>query len=193
MVNGRHAAAGLVILLVAASSPMARAQSTTPGTSASAGTGGDAGASTGAGAGSSASAEAAFSDSQLERLVAELGHDSVDERRAAASAISTLGQDAMPAALRKLSDLRRGGDGGVVAAMKPVRERASKEPGSDLVQNLVEMRPEPTVRRALAIACIMRALAHAGTVAAVRGMVPMAADLGGAFRLEPHEADQAAR
>jgi hypothetical protein len=146
-------------------------------------------AQTGAASGSpapdaSAAAENVPADAELERLVTELGSDSVEERRAAAKALSVLGEDAVPSVLRKLSELRRGGDGGVVAAMKPVRERASKDPAFDLVEGLVEQRPDTGVKRALTAACLLRTLAHVGTAEAVRGMIPLAGDLAGQLRPE---------
>lgn len=133
---------------------------------------------------SSAAAEGSFSDAELERLVAELGRDSVDDRRAAAKAISTLGEDAVPAVLHKLAELRRAGEGGMLAATRSFRERASKEPGFDLVEALVAQKPDAVITRALVVASLLRTLAHVGTVAALRGMVPVAGDFGGAFRPE---------
>ena len=132
----------------------------------------------------SAAAEGAFSDGELERLVGELGRDSADARRAAAKTISALGEDAVPAVLRKLAELRRAGDGGILAATRPFRERASKEPGFDLVDGLAEQKPDAVATRALVVACLLRALAHVGTITALRGLVLAAGDFGGAFRPE---------
>ncbi len=141
--------------------------------------------STSASAAASAPAEGALlSDAQLGRLLGELRQDSVEERRAAAKAIVGLGEDAVPAELRQLAELRRPGEAGLVAALRPARERAAKDPTFDLVEFLVQQASAPIVSRALAIACVMRALAHAGKVAAVEGIVPLAADLGAAFRPE---------
>jgi hypothetical protein len=161
-------AAGLVALLAVS---MASAQTGAPGATAIP----DA---------APATADNAPADAELARLVAELGSDSVDDRRAAAKAISVLGEDAVPSVLRKLVELRRAGDGGVVAAMKPVRERVAKDPAFDVVDGLVEQRPDAGVKRVLTAACLLRALGHVGTAEAVRGMIPLAGDLAGQLRPE---------
>ena len=61
----------------------------------------------------SAGAEAALSSAELDRLLAGLGHDSVEERKAAAASVTSLGADATTAITQKLADLRKGGDGGM--------------------------------------------------------------------------------
>jgi hypothetical protein len=134
--------------------------------------------------GAASGGESALAQAELDRLIGQLGEDSVDDRRSAAKAISELGGDAVPAVLAKLSDVRRGGEGGAIAAMKPVREKVLRDPGFDVVEGLVQEKPEPGAQRLLLAACLMRALAHAGTAAAVRGMTPLASDLGGQLRPE---------
>jgi hypothetical protein len=128
--------------------------------------------------------ESALAKAQLERQIGRLTKDSVEDRRAAAKAIADLGEDAVPAVLVKLGDVRREGEGGVVAAMKPVRDRVIRDPGFDIVEGLVVQKPEPGVTRLLLATCLLRALAHAGTTRAVRGMLPLEADLAGQLRPE---------
>jgi tetratricopeptide (TPR) repeat protein len=53
-----------------------------------------------------------------------------------------------------------------------------------VVEGLVEEKPDAGSQRLLLAACLLRALAHAGTPAAVRGMTPLASDLAGQLRPE---------
>ena len=103
---------------------------------------------------------------------------------AAAAAIATVGPEGTAAIGRKLAELRRGSDDGAFSVVKGFRERGSKTPGFDLVEALVALKPDAGARHALTVACLLRALAHAGTTPAVKQMVLVAADVGGVFRPE---------
>ena len=131
----------------------------------------------------SAPSASTFSVAELDRLLAPLGHDSVDERRAGAGAVAGLGPDATPAITQKLAELRKGGDGGLYSVVKGVRDRAGKE-GGDLLEALVELKPDAPTQRALTVTCLLRALAHQGTIAATRQLVLLASDAGGVLRPE---------
>ena len=128
--------------------------------------------------------EEGLSGVELDRMLAPLGHDSVDERRAAATAVESLDSEATAIIGRKLAELRRGTDDGAFSVMRGFRERASKAATFDLVEALLLAKPDPGTRHALVVACLLRALSHIGTTAAVRQMVLAAADVAGAFRPE---------
>ncbi|HEY6459081.1 MAG TPA: hypothetical protein VIY73_02990 [Polyangiaceae bacterium] len=132
----------------------------------------------------SATAEAALTSAELDRMVAPLGHDAVEERKAAAAAIGGLGPDAVPAIAQKLAELRKGGDGGANAAVKAASHDRGKEGAFDLLEALVQQRPDGPMTRALTMTALLRGLAHAGTAAAGRQLVLLASDAGGAFRPE---------
>jgi tetratricopeptide (TPR) repeat protein len=133
---------------------------------------------------SSAGPDAAMSAAELDRLIAGLGRDSVDERRAAANALASLGPDAIPAITAKLAELRKGGDGGMGGAVRAVRDRGGKEGGGDLLEALVATKPDAPTLRALTVTSLLRALAHAGTTPAARQLVVLASDAGGVLRPE---------
>ena len=126
--------------------------------------------------------EEGLSGVELDRMLGPLGHESVDERRAAASAIASLGSGATAVIGRKLSELRHGTDDGAFSVVRGSRERTSKAATFDLVDALLPLKPEPGTRHALMIACLLRALSHTGTTPAVRQMVLVASDVAGAFR-----------
>src|ERR1700722_12352947 len=132
----------------------------------------------------SAGAEAALSPAELDRLLAGLGHDSVEERKAAAAAVTSLGADATTAITQKLADLRKGGDGGMGGAVRAVREHSGKEAGFDLVDALAQQKPDGATQRALIVTCLLRALVHAATMPAAPQLVLLAADAGGVLRPE---------
>jgi tetratricopeptide (TPR) repeat protein len=135
--------------------------------------------STGAGTG----AESALSQADLERMLAPLGREPIDERRAAAAAIAALGPGAVPTMAQKLAELRKGGDGGMNAAVKAARERG-KEGSSDLVEALVQQKPDGPTTRALTTTALLRGLAHAGTEPAGKQLVLLASEAGGVLRPE---------
>jgi tetratricopeptide (TPR) repeat protein len=128
--------------------------------------------------------EGALSPAELERMLAPLGHDSAEERRAAARAVASLGADAVGPVSEKLAELRRGGDPGVYAVMRGLRDRAAREGGFDLADALAATKPDPGTTRTLVVVSLIRALSHAGTTPAVRTLVLVAPDSGGVFRPE---------
>ena len=65
-----------------------------------------------------------LSGTELEVIIFPLAADGVDERRAAAAALASLGAGATPAIAKKLADLRKTGDGGTYSAVKAARERS---------------------------------------------------------------------
>ncbi|MGH7297837.1 MAG: hypothetical protein ACRELB_23055, partial [Polyangiaceae bacterium] len=130
-----------------------------------------------------ASAEAGLSEADLERMLAPLGREPVEERRAAAAAVAALGPGAVPTIAQKLAELRKGGDGGMNAAIRAVRERG-KDGTSDMLEALVQQRPDGAVTRALTTTALLRALAHAGTAQAGKQLVMLAWEAGGVLRPE---------
>lgn len=132
----------------------------------------------------SAAPETAMSAAELDRLVAGLGRDSVEERRAAAAALGALGSDATAAITQKLAELRKGGDGGMGGAVRAVRDRSGKEGSFDLLEALVAQKPDAATTRALTVTSLLRALAHAGTTPAARQLVLLASEAGGVLRPE---------
>ncbi len=131
----------------------------------------------------SASSASTFSVGELDRMLAPFAHDSVEERRAAAGAVAALGSDATTAIAQKLAELRKGGDGGLYSVVKGVKDRSGKE-GGDLLEALIELKPDAPTQRALTVTCLLRALAHQGTLAATRQLVLLASDAGGVLRPE---------
>jgi tetratricopeptide (TPR) repeat protein len=123
-----------------------------------------------------------------------LGSDSMDQRRAAAAALSSpgsAGSDAVDTIAEQLGALRRGGgtaassdraDAALLNLMTDPRLRGARP--MDAVEFLVQQKPDLTVERALATVCMMRALSRIGTMQAVQQLVLTASDAGGAFRPE---------
>jgi tetratricopeptide (TPR) repeat protein len=132
----------------------------------------------------SAGAEASLSAAELDRLIAPLGRDSVEERRAGASVLASLGGDATPAIAQKLAELRKGGDAGMGGVLRAVRDRSGKEGAFDLLEALVAQKPDAPTLRALTVTCLLRALAHGETTPGARQLVLLASDAGGALRPE---------
>lgn len=131
-----------------------------------------------------AQVESEMSAAELDAMLAPLASGSIDERRAAAKAVTALGVDAAPAIGRKLGELRKSGDGGSFAAIKAAREHGGKEGTFDQLEALIELRPEPGVTRALVTTALVRALVHAGTTPALRLLIPVASDANGIMRPE---------
>jgi tetratricopeptide (TPR) repeat protein len=118
-------------------------------------------------------------------LVARLGSDAVEERRAAAEALAALGSkapDATTDIASQLEELRRDEGSGVAGVLNEIRPRAGAE--ADLVELLVAQRPTRAVEHAIATLCLVRALGRIGTTPAIRELVSVASDAGGAFRPE---------
>ena len=132
-------------------------------------------------ASSNAAAEAGMSSEELEKLLAPLSADDAEARRAAAKTVGELGQDAVVSITKKLAELRTVQAASVTAALKG----AKVSEGSDLCETLLKGKVDgPGGKAALTTAALIRALAHAGTTPAVRQLVKVAGDAGGAFRPE---------
>jgi tetratricopeptide (TPR) repeat protein len=159
---------GVVLLGVLAGAAAAYAQGAVPGASAALEGG----------------SEAALSPAELERMLAPLGRDTVEERRSAANAVVTLGPDAVPAIGQKLADLRKGGDGGMHGVVKAARERGGKGEAFDLLDVLLQQKPDAATLRAVTVTALLRALAHAGTTPAARQLVLLASEASGILRPE---------
>lgn len=126
---------------------------------------------------------ATLSAAELDRMLAPLGRDGIEDRRAGVAVLLALGPDATSAIAQKLAELRKGGDGGLYAVLKGARDRAGKG-GGDLLESLLELKPDAATQRALTIICLLRALAHEGTITATRQLVQLASDAGGILRPE---------
>jgi len=137
-------------------------------------------------AAASATADSGMTVEELERLLAPLSGDDAGARRSAAKSVSELGPDAVAAIAKKLAELRKTSSPAVVAAIKQVKDAGSGKSGDpDLCDKLLELpRPEGGTKTALVTAALIRALAHAGSTSAVRQLVKLAGDHGGAFRPE---------
>jgi tetratricopeptide (TPR) repeat protein len=130
-----------------------------------------------------AGGETSVSAADLERMLAPLAKDSIEERKAAAAAVAALGPEAVPTIAQRLAELRKGGDGGMNAAVKTARER-SKEGAGDLLESLLQQKPDGPTTRALTTVALVRALAHAATTPAARQLVLLASEAGGVLRPE---------
>lgn len=142
------------------------------------------GQTTAASASASAAPATAMAAGELDRLMAGLGRDSVEERGTAAAALGALGPDATGAIAQKLAELRRSGDGGMGGAVRAVRDRSGKEGSFDLLEALVAQKPDAATTRALTVTSLLRALAHTGTTPAARQLVLLASESGGVLRPE---------
>jgi tetratricopeptide (TPR) repeat protein len=128
--------------------------------------------------------EARLPDEDLDRMLAALGDGSPEGRRSAASVLCALGPEAVEPVGRRLASLRRDNDEGAASLLHALRERSPKDGGPDLLEWLLSQQPSGAVTRALEMDAMLRALAHAATVPAVRLLVGAASDLAGAFRPE---------
>jgi len=137
-------------------------------------------------------AAAPMSPEELERVLAPLSGDDDAARRAAAKAASELGPDAVPAITKKLAELRKAPSAAITAAVK---QAGKPTESADLCAKLLELpRDAPKVdaaaaRTALVTAALVRGLVHASTasaagVPAIKQLVKVAGDHGGAFRPE---------
>ncbi|OJY21116.1 MAG: hypothetical protein BGO98_14190 [Myxococcales bacterium 68-20] len=127
-----------------------------------------------------------MSDADLERMLAPLGGDDVEARRAAAKSVASLGQDAVPVITKQLATQRKANTIAVAAAVKAARDATRKSAEStDLCDALLETKSEGGgYTPAVTTAVLLRALAHAGTTPALRQLIKVAGDHGNAFRPE---------
>jgi tetratricopeptide (TPR) repeat protein len=130
------------------------------------------------------------SDAELERLLGPLVSPDAAARKEAATSVTALGPSAVPAFARKLAELRKSTAPSVGAAIKVARDFAGKKTDVSLADALVAMgEPEATrgdigYRTAVTTAVLLEALAKAGTTPAVKQLVKVAVDHGGALRSE---------
>jgi HEAT repeat protein len=129
-------------------------------------------------------AETGLPDEQLTRMLDRLRDDSLDARRAAAGALCGLGPEGVPPIARELASLRETSDQGAASMLHALRDRGSREGGSELLDALLQQAPGPPAVRSLEMDCMVRALAHAGTPGAARLLVTAASDLAGGLRPE---------
>ena len=84
-----------------------------------------------------------MSDADLERMLAPLGGDDVEARRAAAKSVASLGQDAVPVITKQLATQRKANTIAVAAAVKAARDATRKSAEStDLCDALLETKSE---------------------------------------------------
>jgi tetratricopeptide (TPR) repeat protein len=127
-----------------------------------------------------------LADAELERMLAPLYGDDAEARRAAAASVENLGADATTAIGKKLAEERKASTSSVGVAIKAARDEAPKTAGEiELGDALLRTKTDgPGYRAAVTIVALIRALAHVGTTPALRQMVRVALDHGGAFRPE---------
>jgi tetratricopeptide (TPR) repeat protein len=123
---------------------------------------------------------------ELDRILAQLAGGDAAARKNAAKATGELGPDAVPAITKKLAELRKASSSAVGAAVKQANEASGKTVGDfDLCDALLALpAADAGAATALVTAALARALAHAATTPAVRQLVKIAADHGGALRPE---------
>lgn len=125
--------------------------------------------------------------------LSKLQSDAIDERRAGVAALSSLGAegmgrpgvaasgpDATDAIARQLGDLRRSEDTRTADGMTRLSLRGGSD--ADVIELLVRQTPDGVVEKALATVCLLHALTRVRTTPAVRQIVRVAFDAGGAFR-----------
>jgi tetratricopeptide (TPR) repeat protein len=129
----------------------------------------------------------------LEHVLAPLWAPTGDEpsRRAAAAAAERLGAPSVAAIDRRLAEERKTSPGLVAAAIKSARDAAAGgsrgNADADVTELLLRASPDrdgPGYKSALTTAVLVRALGKIGTTPAVRAMVRVAIDHGGALRPE---------
>jgi tetratricopeptide (TPR) repeat protein len=128
--------------------------------------------------------EAGLTRGELDAMLGGLGDGDASKRRAAATAVATLGEEAVAVISDKLAEMRRGSDEGAASLLRSMRERGTHDQGPDWVEALLLQRADPPQRRALTLVCLLRALAHARTTAAAKQLLAASTDLAGALRPE---------
>lgn len=126
-----------------------------------------------------------MTDAELTTMLAPLTSDDAETRRAAATSIEGLGQDAVQAITRRLDAQRKASSAAVAAAVKAARDAAGRPPNLDLRDALLETKSDgPGYAPAVTTATLLHALARIGTTPALRQLIKVAGDHGGAFRTE---------
>jgi tetratricopeptide (TPR) repeat protein len=108
---------------------------------------------------------------------------SPETRRSAAETISSwapTGAEELQAVARQLTELRRSEDAVLTEALTRLPLRGNSD--AEVTTQLVRLKPEGAAHAALATVCLTRALTKTGTLVAVRQLVRVAFDAGGAFR-----------
>jgi hypothetical protein len=112
-----------------------------------------------------------------------LGSPTAETRRSAADALSAwtpTGKEELQAVARQLGDLRRSEDATLTESLTRLPLRGATD--AEVIAQLARLKPDGAARAALATACLTRALTNTGTLPAVRQLVRVAFDAGGAFR-----------
>ena len=126
-------------------------------------------------------------DALLARVTAEAV--SPDARKAAANEAMALGSDAAPALMKKLTDLRKGPTGSILAVFNLLRDQIPSGINGDsfdLVDALCRFPKTdgPGWKATLQTAVVLRALAHVGETRAIREIVGFVDAHDGAFRID---------
>jgi tetratricopeptide (TPR) repeat protein len=110
---------------------------------------------------------------------------SQEARLAACARVQSAGPDGVAFLQKRLAELRRAVGGGVATAVRAARESAGGDSG-DLALGFVRTsKGDPTVeKRVLSMLLVLRGLAHAATMPALRELVAMTEPFEGAFRPE---------
>jgi tetratricopeptide (TPR) repeat protein len=128
--------------------------------------------------------------SRLDHGIADVSSPDDAKRQAAVAELSSLDADALPAVVRALAENRKSHASSMTAAMKPLKGEAASDPVLAVLHAEKRLEHEDAestfdgLRAALVEACLARSLAHIGTTPAVRQLVQLVPDAGGAFRPE---------
>ncbi len=124
-------------------------------------------------------------DEGLPAALARLGSDSAEERRAAAEAVESLGSTgsrALEELATQLNGVAKSTEWRPPRPAADAHQAGNKE--ADLLESLVQQKPDPAATRALATVCLMRALVRVGTTPAVRLLLHVPSDRASPFRAE---------
>jgi tetratricopeptide (TPR) repeat protein len=123
----------------------------------------------------------------LEHELDDLENPLPEARRRAADSVMSIGPGGLAGIRQWLAEMRKAGiDPGVAAVLREVSPTAGAAAKEDaLALALLDVEPSGvSYRTALATACLLAALARVGTTEAVREMVAVSRDQGGAWRPE---------
>jgi tetratricopeptide (TPR) repeat protein len=124
-------------------------------------------------------------DAELDRMLAPLAGDDAEARRAAAKTLASLGPGSVAAITRQLAALRKTPTASVTTALKAARDAGGKTSDTELYEALLQTKSEGEgYRPAVTTVVLLQVLAHVGTTPALRQLVKVAGDHGGAFRPE---------